>query len=180
MRRILGVAALAAAAVSCPASQVQAGDWCSDLWNSMSLNYQRNAVWPEPFVHYDRRAVYEPFSIMVQKGWARQNTLGTHHFEPGTTTLTEAGALRVQWIMTQAPPQFRTIFVENAITAVESEGRLTAVRGVAERFVPEGMTVQVMVTNTKVPGWSADEINATRVQFRDTAPPPRLPQPTGN
>ncbi len=179
MQRILGVAALAAAAaVVCPASQAQAGDWCSDIWNSMCRDLERNNAWPEPFNHYDRRAVYEPFSIMVQKGWARQNTLGAHHFEPGTTNLTEAGALRVQWIMTQAPPQFRTVYVETGATALELEGRITSVRSVAQRYVPEGMPVQVMATNLRVPGWSAEEINSTRVMFRDSAPPPRLPAPT--
>lgn len=179
MRRILGVAALAAAALASSSATAHAGDWCSDIWNSMSRDFERNNVWPEPFVHYDRRAVYEPFALMVQKGWARQNTLGAHYFEPGTTNLTEAGALRVQWIMTQAPPEFRTVYVELGATAVESEGRLLSVRSIAQRFVPEGMPVQVMATATPVPGWSAEEINSTRIMFRDTAPPPRLPSGAG-
>ncbi|MDA7978280.1 MAG: hypothetical protein MPJ50_05855 [Pirellulales bacterium] len=181
MRRILGLALLAAvAAATCPARPAQAGDWCSDIWASMKRDAKRNNAWPEPFVHYDRRAVYQPFAMMVQKGWSLQNTLGAHHFDPKTSTLTEAGALRVQWIMTQAPLQFRTIYVESANTAVESESRLTSVRGTAQRFVPQGMPVQVMVTNTRVTGWSAEEINSTRVMFQSTAPPPRLPQTGGD
>jgi hypothetical protein len=81
--------------------------------------------------------------------------------------------------MTQAPPQFRAVYVAVGGTALESEERLAAVRTVAERFVAEGMPVQVLATTNSVPGWSAEEIHSTRVMFRDTAPPPRLPQATG-
>ena len=65
--------------------------------------YHRNVMWPWPYVCPDRLATREPFDIMVRNGWRRQNLLGSHHFDPASGGLTEAGQLQVRWIMTQAP-----------------------------------------------------------------------------
>ena len=40
--------------------------------------YHMNRQWPWPYVCPDRIAVQEPFCIMVNNGWRRQNLLGAH------------------------------------------------------------------------------------------------------
>src|SRR5262245_47868872 len=59
--------------------------------------YHRNKAWPWPYVCPDRIAVREPFGVMVENGWQRQNLLGDYHFNPDSKGLTKAGELKVQW-----------------------------------------------------------------------------------
>src|SRR5262245_26550816 len=106
----------AAAAVFALAIAHQADAVCCDQTAIyMKHGYHANAQWPWPYVCPDRIAVQEPFAIMVNNGWRRQNLLGAHHFIPETNQLNAAGQLRVQWIMTQAPPDRRGIYVERAL-----------------------------------------------------------------
>src|SRR5260221_7000099 len=66
----------------------------------LECGYHRNVLWPWPYVCPDRMAEREPFDLMVRNGWRRQNLLGSHHFDPSSSQLTEAGQLQVRWIMT--------------------------------------------------------------------------------
>ena len=70
---------------------------------------------------------------MINNGWRRQNLLGQHHFNPDTNQLTTAGELRVQWIMTQAPPDRRNIFIERTLDGDVNAKRLAVVRDYATR-----------------------------------------------
>src|SRR5690606_31767834 len=81
----------------------------------IELGRQINRAWPYPHVCPDREWAMAPFETMVQNGWRRQNLLGAHHFDEETRRLTPAGELKVQWTMTQTPPQYRQIYVERSI-----------------------------------------------------------------
>jgi len=108
------ITATIAVVVLAPALRVGAV-CCDDTAMYIKQGYHVNKQWPWPYVCPDRIAVREPFCIMVNNGWRRENLLGAHHFNPDSNQLTSAGQLRVQWIMTQAPPDHRNIFVERAL-----------------------------------------------------------------
>ena len=112
MRRYL-IAALAFSIVAVCFQSAKAV-WVEDGYRYVKRGYHRNVAWPWPYSCPDRIAVREPFRIMVDNGWRRQNLLGPHHFKTETNELTTAGELRIHWIMTQAPPERRQIFVERA------------------------------------------------------------------
>jgi hypothetical protein len=140
--------------------------------------YYVNQMWPWPYVCPDRIAVREPFNIMVNNGWRRQNLIGVHHFNPDTNALTPAGELRVQWIMTQAPPERRDIFVERALDPNQNTQRLAAVRDYATKVTLDGRIPQVQETHLMSEGRPAAVVDAVNVNFMKSMPPPVLPDPT--
>jgi hypothetical protein len=175
MRRIFWPA-LAAALCVCPlagATEVQ------NFFNSCKQDFRRNNAWPEPFIWPDRAAACAPFGVMIHNGWRMQNTLAAHHFREGTDELTEAGKLRVLWIVTEAPPQYRTIYIERADNAEITGGRIRNVSIAAQGLSMDGVAPPVMATGVAARGWPADQIDATTRRWYDTAPDPRLPDRSG-
>jgi hypothetical protein len=152
--------------------------WVDETARYVRHGYRQNVLWPWPYVCPDRIAVREPFCVMVNNGWRRQNLLGPHHFK-SSTQLTTAGELRVHWIMTQAPPDRRTIYVERAIEPEVTAERLAAVRDYAARVVTDGQPAQVTETHLVSEGRPAAVVDATNVRFQESMPPPVLPAVVG-
>jgi hypothetical protein len=115
---------------------------------------------------------------MINNGWRRQNLLGPHHFK-SPTELTTAGELRVHWIMTQAPAERRTIFVERDLAPDVTEQRLTAVREYAAQVALGGQMPQVAETHLVSEGRPAAVVDATNIRFQESMPPPVLPAVVG-
>lgn len=148
----------------------QAG-WWDDMWR----DYHRNKNWPQPFVQTDRVATLQPFAVMTNNGWERQNLMGSHHFTPDNQELTEAGKLKVQWILTQAPQQRRTIFVEYAGDAKKMGARIRALQGMASTFLPPDMMADIRTSRMMSEGWPAGEVDRTNIEFQEARPAPVLP-----
>ncbi len=148
---------------------------CDATAHYVKHGYYANKQWPWPYVCPDRIAVREPFCIMINNGWRRENLLGAHHFNPETNQLNAAGQLRVQWIMTQAPPDRRSIFVERALDTAVNGGRLSAVREYAAKVAVDGSTPQVSETHLMAEGRPASVVDATNVKFQQSMPAPVLP-----
>ncbi|MCI0332786.1 MAG: hypothetical protein L0228_06145 [Planctomycetes bacterium] len=142
--------------------------------------YHENRNWPWPYVCADRIAVREPFSLMVNNGWRRQNLLGPHHFDASAGKLTTAGELRVRWIMTQAPGERRTIFIERDVDPAVTADRLATARDYASQVVTDDQTPQVMETHLISEGRPASVVDATNVRFQESMPPPTLPAATAS
>ena len=58
---------------------------CSDpcprgILEEIADGYYENHRWPYPYSYADQQAVRDPFVIMVQNGWRRQNLLADYHF----------------------------------------------------------------------------------------------------
>ncbi|MGD9633470.1 MAG: hypothetical protein AB7G28_15450 [Pirellulales bacterium] len=140
--------------------------------------YHRNKNWPYPYMCPDRAAVREPFEIMVRNGWRRQNLLGPHFFNPHTNQLTMAGELQVRWIMTQAPPQYRQVFVERSIDPAITAERIAATRAYASRVTLDGQLPEVFETNLMAEGRPAAIVDVTNVKFMENMPTPVLPANT--
>ena len=146
------------------------------LWHSICLDTARNNCWPKPFVEPDRQAVRVPLAMMVDAGWQRQNILGRYHFEPETGKLTEAGELKVQWIVQQLPARHRTILVTQAATPSETAARLAAVKEAAAEMTVDGKLPEVIESNLEPPGSSASYVDAVERKFQAAMPEPKLPQ----
>ena len=149
-----------------------------DAAHYVKRGYHENKAWPWPYQCPDRIAVREPFNLMIQSGWRRQNLLGAHHFNPETNQLTTAGELRVQWILTQAPPEHRGIFVEHSINPDTNAQRMAAVRDYASRVAMNGQSPQIEETYLVSEGRPAAVVDATNVKFMQSMPAPVLPAAT--
>jgi hypothetical protein len=154
--------------------------WIDDGAHYIKHGYRENKVWPWPYVCADRIAVREPFCMMINNGWRRQNLLGPHHFTANADKLTTAGELRVRWIMTQAPSQRRTIYIERDIDPAITAERLTTARSYASQVSPEGQIAQVVETYLISEGRPASVVDATNVRFQESLPPPALPASSGS
>lgn len=173
-RNLLAVIALSASFV-CVRSADAA--WFEDGYHHVKLGYHRNAAWPWPFICPDRVAVREPFRLMVDNGWRRQNLLGPHHFNVETNRLTTAGELRVHWIMTQAPADRRNIFVERSAQPDVTAERLAVVREYAAQVAIDAQEPQAFESHLVTEGRPASIVDATNVRFYESMRPPVLPAP---
>ena len=178
MRRII-LAVLALTFVIGSAFEASAV-WIDSTVHYVRSGYRRNELWPWPYICPDRAAVREPFALMVENGWRRQNLLGPHHFDAATGKLTTAGELKVHWIMTQAPPERRGIFVERSLEASVTASRIEAARDYATRVAADGRTPQVGDTHLVSEGRPAAAVDATYTRFNESMQPPVLPAPSAS
>jgi hypothetical protein len=153
--------------------EVQAGPIC---WlKSFGRTFKQNNMWPEPFIYADRDAVRAPFAIMVHNGWRRQNTLTDAHFELNGAELTEAGRLRIRWIVTQAPESAKTIYVLRTDDPERTAARIMAAEEAAAKYALGGVIPPVLETQKAYESTPADYIDEVDRKFRETTPDPRLP-----
>jgi hypothetical protein len=176
MRRTL--LAIVALLVVAGCTRTAGAVWVESKYHEIRRGYHRNVAWPWPYFCPDRVAVREPFRMMVNNGWRRQNLLGPHHFNDNATELTTAGELRVHWIMTQAPAERRSIFIERAQESHVTAQRIEAVRQYAAHVAVDGQEPQVADTHLVSEGRPAAVVDATNVRFQESLPPPVLPAAT--
>ena len=158
------------------ATQVSAEILC-EAFNSIARDVKRRQCWPDPFEGPDRATVRAPFAIQVANGWRRQNMLGEFHFEAGTGQLTEAGRLKVRWILTAGPEQHRLIYVHTADKDEETEARIAAVQQLALQITPNNLP-PITPTSISDDGWPASEVDLIGRKFQSSMPAPRLPAAT--
>lgn len=173
MRRLIlaTVAILATAVVASSAAAV-----CIDTTaRYVKSGYRRNVCWPYPYICPDRMAVREPFEMMIRNGWRRENLLGGYMFDPNTNQLTTAGELHVRWIMTQAPPAYRQVFIERSLDPSVTAERIAATRQFAARVSIDGQLPEVFESDIMAEGRPAAIVDATNVKFMENMPIPVLP-----
>ena len=145
MRRLLTMGLLAVG-VAVPASVMQ-GDWWGDFWHRCHVDYHRNNAWPEPFQAADNQLAREALSAQVVKGWQFGQTLTTDYFVPATGELTPQGRRKLAWLVTQAPPQRRTVFVMRTADDAETIARLDSVQRAVSELIPAGPFPEVLATD---------------------------------
>ena len=170
------VVLLMAVAWAAAADSVQAGNF-GNWMREIECGYQKNNAWPWPAFCSDREAVRAPFETMVANGWRRQNLLGPHHFDPNTGRLTEAGKLKIQWVMTQAPPQFRQVYIERSLKEEITKQRQAAADEFAARVVRGEVASPATPTHLISEGRPASTVDAINVKFMENMPTPILPSP---
>lgn len=150
-----------------------------DLIHHIYNDFRHHNEWPHPYVCPARQSVRAPFEQMIVSGWQRQNLLGDHHFNE-LNQLSEAGRLKVQWILNEVPSQHRSIFVHQGQSADVTAARLLAVNEFVGEMAGEGPPPTVTATRVYPVGWPAARIDAISQKFESGAPNPRLPQASGS
>lgn len=158
-------------------ASAQAASPLAWLIDDMKTTFARNNCWPRPFIDAEPAHVAAPFSAMTQKGWEQQNMLGAHHFEPESQELTEAGVIKLRWILTQAPPQHRTAFVERDLDPAMTAQRMAAVQTAADAIAVDGAP-SVQESQLVSHGSSGAHFDAVYQKFVGSTPDPRLPAAT--
>jgi hypothetical protein len=151
----------------------------NEFWHRVHIDRMRVNCWPEPFYHDDRDLVRMPLVAMMNRGWQLQNTISDHLFHADDQSLTQAGKYKLRWILTQAPPHRRTVYVLRSTTAAETANRLAAVRNFVDGVVEEGPGPEVLVTDIAPPGGAGDYFDQVDRQLKASIPAPRLPSRTG-
>ena len=144
-----------------------AGAYCS--------GYRANVCWPAQFVPAARRSVLSAYDVITNNGWRRQNLLGAYHFDPDTNELTEAGKLKVKWILSQAPVHRRSIFVERGADQSQTASRVASVHSWTGGMSPMVDSVDVNDTHIVAEGHSAGAVDNVFVGFQTNQRPPVLP-----
>ena len=142
--------------------------------------YCTNVNWPRQFVPAARRGICDSYAVMINNGWRRQNLLGDYHFEEGSNQLTRAGEMKVQWILTQAPMERRTVFVQRAATEERTAERLAQVESYSEKLSPAVPGIDVSDTHIVAEGHRAHSVDNIFTGFQANQPPPVLPASAGN
>jgi hypothetical protein len=148
--------------------------WFSNFREEVRRGYRRNNAWPEPFIWADREATMKPFGIMVANGWRRQNMLSDYHFNEDNPQLNLAGETKLRYILTQMPPNRRTVFVQRGLSPDVTAMRIDLVQRAAGRMTPPGFVADVVETDLPNDGWPADDIDAIAKKWQATRPDPRL------
>ena len=154
-------------------------DWISEFFHGMARDTKRRNCWPKPFVCPDRLAVRQPFALMISNGWRYQNMLGDHYFVDDSGALTEAGRIKVHWILTEAPRHHREIYVYRGTSPDETAARIENVRRFAVLVLPEGQMPAIFESEVPPLGWPAARVDSIGRKFDSSAPEPRLPSSSG-
>jgi hypothetical protein len=177
---------LAVAATTSAAHAQQYAGHCSQCQNTCGYGagdqfkqtYHTNAMWPQQYIWPARRGVCNAIELTIANGWRRNNLLGKYDFAPDGTGLSEAGKLRVERILTYAPPQRRMIFVTRTADPAETSGRVEAVQSFAASRLPGIGMIDVQETYLQDDGHPAAGVDAMLTGFGANQPAPVLP--TGN
>jgi hypothetical protein len=81
----------------------------------------------------------------------------------------------LRWIVTQAPPHRRTVFVLRGPSPEATAVRVEAVQKMVDRFAIDGTRPEVLITNVIPPGASGEFLDQVDRQLRQSIPAPRLP-----
>ncbi len=144
-----------------------------EFLSNVASDANRRNCWPEPYIYPDRAAVRQTMAVQVSAGWERQNLLSEFHFLPGENELTEAGRMRVQWIMNEVPELHRQIYVHRANTPQGTILRMQTV----QRFVaqsPYTTNVPVLESTRTDDGCPADRIDWLSRKAATSALEPKL------
>jgi hypothetical protein len=156
-----------------PPQKIKSG-W-HNFWHEVDLHRRRVAYWPEPFVLPDRELVRQPFRTMVDNGWVLETTLVDAMFDGETQELTYGGRQKVRWIMLEAPPHRRHVFVLEAATPDATAARLDSVQRWIAEIAPGAAPNCISTTNIAPRGGSGYYLDEIQDAYRQTVPSPRLP-----
>ena len=176
MRRIivLGLVIFAFSTVNHPAN----AGW-KEFWHKVRIDFNRNNAWPEPFLSADRAIAQAPWAIQTHNGWKIETTLADYHFDHETQQLSRSGELKLQWILKEAPPQRRTVYVLRGATDETTSIRVDAVQQAIAGILPKGSLPEVVQTDIAPRGALAEYVHETNTRAAASRPNPALPASTG-
>lgn len=145
------------------------GESCEEAW------YQ-NCIWPRQYIAPSRRGICQATELMINNGWRRHNVLGKYHFDANTGELSEAGKLKVEWILTQSAPNRRTIYIERTANEEQTAERLESVQELATTL--SSGAADVRETFVRDHGHPASTVDAVFTGFGANQMIPALPPST--
>jgi hypothetical protein len=170
--RHTGMVWFAGVAVGFLSTSVSMAQW-SEKKHAAGIDYARNNSWPQPFRGADANSVVAPFEVMRNNGWREHNTVGSALFST-QHCLSEAGQLKVQWIVLQAPQSQRVVYVKSGRTSEETAARVESVQLAVSQLIPTGPLPQILVTEIEpTPSSGAYQTLVHRALVK-TTPTPRL------
>ncbi len=146
------------------------------LRESFYAGYRANVDWPKHYIPAARQPLCHTFAVMIDNGWRRQNLLGDHHFKSDSSELTEAGKLKVRWILSQAPRSRRGIYVQRGVDVAQTSARIAAVQANAASLSPAVKPAFVSDTHIVPEGHPAGVVDNVFVGFQNNRPAPVLPK----
>jgi hypothetical protein len=159
------------------ASTTYAQDHWFARWNrQVHVVKDRNKFWPQPFVEADRDSVEDPFRVMVDNGYKLQHLMSAHHFDG--VELNEAGRIKAQWLVMQAPAHRRSIYVQRSLNPQETAGRIRSVEAWTSKVL-RGGHVTVLASNHAPLSTSGERLDQIYRKAADTIPDPRIPPSSG-
>jgi hypothetical protein len=170
MRRTLsGLICLVIGVAASNSAEAQYSEWK----HKSHVDYARNNHWPQPFRGADANSVIAPFEVMRNNGWREHNTVGTALFS-NEHCLSEAGLLKVQWIVTQAPQSQRVVYVKTGRTSEETAARVESVQLAVSQLIPTGPLPQILTTDIEPTTSSGSYQTVVHRALVKTTPTPRL------
>ena len=161
-------------AVTLLASTTSAQAGWNEFWARYRVDYRRNAAWPEPFNSTDWRVAREPFEIQKNNGWRLQNTIGSLLFNRDTNEVNSAGEQQIKWIVNQAPPNRRAVFVLRGDSDEQTAQRVDSVQRTVSKYVPQGELPPILLTNQDQIGGSGEYFQKIDDALKNSMPSPRL------
>jgi hypothetical protein len=135
--------------------------------------YHHAHYWPQPYVCEDRAYVNDLIAQQSLTGWANATTLHDMHFDPETHRLNSSGESHLNWILNQAPVQYRAVFVAQTNSPQVSQVRVEQVRHYAEQVCGANLP-PILLKYDAFLGRPAIEIDTLRRLELQSIPQPRL------
>lgn len=134
--------------------------------------------WPHPYSCQDQHYVRSIIDQQVSNGWVTATTLYDYHFDREKHELTQAGLLRLRWILDNAPANHRQIYVQHARVAVAQQIRMASVQTAAAEFTGQGNLPPIVSRITTPLGRPAAEIVDIQQALENSVPIPRISPPS--
>jgi hypothetical protein len=135
--------------------------------------YHHSHYWPYPYNCDDEAYVRNIWQQQASNGWMSATTLRDYHFDGETQQLNSNGRQHLYWILSTAPPQFRTIYVAQGLSVEEAALRQASVERASRELFADAQ-VPVLVRHEMYRGRPAQEIDQLRRLELQSMPRPRL------
>ena len=130
--------------------------------------------WPYPYQCQDRQFVRTVSQSQVNNGWIAATTLYSYHFDPETHSLNHSGRLQLRWILEDAPPNHRLVWVQAGTNSNTSQSRLSSVRDETADMIGEPPRPPIMLRVTSPLGRPAGEVDQIWRRRLESQPLPRI------
>ncbi len=136
--------------------------------------YHASIYWPSPYLCHDRASVRNSLDMVAAQGWLNHTTMHDYYFDPQTNELNSSGRMHLQWIVLEAPPQYKSAFVAAGLDDEVNQTRLLNVQMTAMQLAGNGTQIPVSLRQAIPHGASAQEIDLARRAWLTTMPKPRI------
>lgn len=136
--------------------------------------YHAAKYWPYPYTCGDRAATRSAMDIQAANGWLSHTTLYDHYFDPVSNELNSSGRMHLEWIILQAPPQYRAAYVAAMPSEQINQDRLLNVQLAATEISGGDAGLPISMRRALPFGASAQEIDLIRRKWLSTTPDPRI------